>query len=305
MIRLDDIGLFIRVASTGSFSAAARDANLLPSQVSVAVRRLEGALGVDLFVRSTRSLRLTRKGEQYLPHAEEILSAVRVGRDSVRSRQAGFDGELSVSVPSDIGRNMLSGWIAAFHREHPSLRVRLVITDGRTDGVQVDAGIKFGDETREDQAHAILAKANRSVLVASPGYLTDHGVPATLGDLSRHECIVACGPEHELQVWHMYSTDGEMVVRIHPAWCTDDGDLARRWAMQGMGIALRPWLEVARDVLSGTLSHVLPQHYGARVPLALSCITQRAMPPVLKALSNHLAGHLGTFLRAHPPPFPP
>ncbi|MGC2041408.1 helix-turn-helix domain-containing protein, partial [Paraburkholderia caledonica] len=69
MVRLEDLQLFVRTAALGSFSNAAREADLLPGQVSAAILRLERELDIRLFARSTRSLKLTAEGEQYLPYA--------------------------------------------------------------------------------------------------------------------------------------------------------------------------------------------------------------------------------------------
>ena len=79
MIRLEDLALFVRSAALGSFSAAAREVDLLPGQVSAAIKRLERDLDIRLFARSTRSLRLTAEGEQYLPYAERVLETLHEG----------------------------------------------------------------------------------------------------------------------------------------------------------------------------------------------------------------------------------
>jgi Bacterial regulatory helix-turn-helix protein, lysR family len=80
MIRFDDLQLFVRTAALGSFSQAAREADLLPGQVAAAVARLERELDLRLFVRTTRSLRLTGEGALYLPYAQEVLATLREGQ---------------------------------------------------------------------------------------------------------------------------------------------------------------------------------------------------------------------------------
>ncbi|MCQ7044118.1 LysR family transcriptional regulator, partial [Escherichia coli] len=84
---------------------AAREADLLPGQVSAAVHRLERDLDKRLFARSTRSLRLTAEGEKYLPFAQELLAVVQAGEESLHSDNE-LQGELKVAMPSDIGRNV-------------------------------------------------------------------------------------------------------------------------------------------------------------------------------------------------------
>ena len=74
MLRLDDIALFVRTAELGSLSAAARELDCSPAVASAALKRLEAQLQVRLLLRSTRSLRLTVEGEQYLAHARAARS---------------------------------------------------------------------------------------------------------------------------------------------------------------------------------------------------------------------------------------
>ncbi len=76
MVRFEDLQLFVRTAALGSFSSAAREADLLPGQVAAAVARLERELDLRLFVRSTRSLRLTAEGVVYLPYAQDLLDTL-------------------------------------------------------------------------------------------------------------------------------------------------------------------------------------------------------------------------------------
>ncbi|KAG1530489.1 hypothetical protein G6F50_017284 [Rhizopus delemar] len=83
MISFDDLQLFVRTAALGSFSQAAREADLLPGQVAAAVARLERELDLRLFVRTTRSLRLTGEGALYLPYAQEVLATLREGQAPV------------------------------------------------------------------------------------------------------------------------------------------------------------------------------------------------------------------------------
>ena len=73
MVRFEDLALFVRTAACGSFSKAAREADLLPGQVSAAIMRLERDLDLRLFARSTRSLRLTDEGEPHTKSGADVL----------------------------------------------------------------------------------------------------------------------------------------------------------------------------------------------------------------------------------------
>ena len=179
MIRLDDLGIFVRSAALGSFTAAAREADLLPGQAAEAVKRLERELDVRLFARTTRSLRLTAEGEQYLPSALIALEALRHGRDNLRQESAQLSGTLQVAAPSDLGRNVLLPWLTAFRREHPQLNLRFFLSDQIADLFRdpVDIAIRYGLNADANYVALPLAPWNRKVLVASPEYLRRRGTP--------------------------------------------------------------------------------------------------------------------------------
>ena len=111
VLRLDDLTVFVRTADRGSLSAAARELEISPALASAAVKRLEGELGLRLFARTTRSLRLTEEGEHYLRHAREALRLLKEGHDALIEGQQTLGGTLKISMPSDLGRNMLVGWL--------------------------------------------------------------------------------------------------------------------------------------------------------------------------------------------------
>ena len=131
MIRIDDLGLFVRSAALGSFTAAALEADLLPGQVAAAIKRLERELDVRLFARTTRSIRLTAEGEQYLPIAQAVLETLKQGHENLRGEHARLRGVLQVAAPSDLGRNILLPWLSAFRQQNPQLSLRFFLSGGR------------------------------------------------------------------------------------------------------------------------------------------------------------------------------
>ena len=107
MLRLDDLQMFVRTAEVGSLSAAARQLDISPAVASAALKRLELALQVRLFARSTRSLRLTAEGEAFLLHARQALQSLDAGRQQLAGSKSAISGPLQLAVPSDFGRNTL------------------------------------------------------------------------------------------------------------------------------------------------------------------------------------------------------
>jgi DNA-binding transcriptional LysR family regulator len=286
MIRIDDLALFVRTAALGSFSNAAREVGLLPGQVAAAIKRLEKELDVRLFARSTRSLRLTAEGEQYLPNARSVLDTLKDGRDKLRRESAELQGVLQVAAPSDLGRNVLLPWLSGFRREHPALSIRLFLSDQVADLFRdpVDIAIRYGVLEDANYIALPLAPWNRRVLVASPDYLARHGRPSTPEDLLHHACLLYTLGGRLYDKWRI---GARMLSVSGPLFC-DDADVARRWAVAGEGITYKSWLDVSDDISAGRLEILLPDYPGEPVPLNLVCPHRKQFSPAVQQLHSLL-----------------
>jgi DNA-binding transcriptional LysR family regulator len=291
MIRLDDLALFVRAAALGSFSHAAREVDLLPGQVSAAIKRLEAELGIRLFARSTRSLRLTAEGVAYLPHAQSALDALRAGAESVQPSGTALHGTLQVAAPSDVGRNVLLPWLSEFRRDHPDLTVRLFLSDQIADVFRdpVDIALRYGQIGDASFVALPLAPDNRRVLVAAPAYLARRGRPREPGELARHDCLLYMLHGRVYDKW-VFPLDGDekLVVPVSGPLLCDDAEVVRRWAVAGEGIAYKSWLDVCDDVEAGRLEILLPDVACEPTPLQLICPHRKQFSPAVRLLHEAL-----------------
>lgn len=292
-MRLGDLRLFVRTVKLGSFSNAAREAELLPGQVSAAIKRLERELGIRLFARSTRCLRLTGEGETYLPSAITALEALAQGQERLQGDGDELQGILQVAAPSDLGRNVLLPCFSQFRREHPRLTLRLLISDRLTNVFRdpVDVAIRYGCAEDASYVERPLADWNLRVLVASPSYLSRHGRPASLEDLSNHSCLLYMLNDHVYDKWQF----GQQRILVKGPLLSDDADIVRLWAIAGEGIAYKSWLDVRDDVLSGRLEILLAQYPGELSPLNLVCPHRKQYSPAVRQLHELLCRHLAPF----------
>nr|WP_315493014.1 LysR substrate-binding domain-containing protein [uncultured Pseudomonas sp.] len=269
MIRIDDLGLFLRSAALGSFTAAAVEANLLPGQVAAAIKRLERELEVRLFTRTTRSLRLSAEGEQYLPTARGVLEQLELGRERLRGDDAPLRGTLQIAAPSDLGRNILLPMLTEFRRQHPELSLRFLVSDQVTNLFRdpVDVALRYGWNEDANYIALPLAPWNRRVLVASPDYVARHGTPTSVDDLTRHPCLLYLQNGRLHDRWEL----GEKTVQVTGPLFSDDADVVRRWAVAGEGIAYKTWLDVYADVQAQRLVVLLPEIPGDVYPLSFAC----------------------------------
>lgn len=178
MFRLEDLAIFVRIAALGSFSDAAREAGILPSQVSIAMKRLESELSVCLFIRSTRSVRLTTEGMLWLPYARQILDSINTGLQKIQTPQEEISGLLKIAAPSDLGRNVLLPILDNFCKLYPALRIQLLVSDKLVDIFKdpVDVAFRYGAITNPSYVALPVAPDNRRVLVASPTWVAQNGI---------------------------------------------------------------------------------------------------------------------------------
>ena len=146
MKALQDLDIFVRTVDTGSLSATARALDLTPAATSAALKRLEAELGVLLFVRSTRSLRLTEQGEQFLEQCRPALQALQQVSQQLGAGEQALRGTLKLAATSDFGRNLLLPWLDEFQNLHPGVDIRLQLSDRMANvySEPVDAAFRYG-----------------------------------------------------------------------------------------------------------------------------------------------------------------
>lgn len=290
MVRIEDLILFDRTVALGSFSNAAREADLLPGQVSAAIKRLERELDVRLFARSTRSMRLTAEGERYLPHAREAISAVNAGHDRLHGASDRLSGTLQIAAPSDLGRNVLLPWITEFRAANPDLSLRLFLSDVIADVFRdpVDIAIRYGDPADASYVALPLAADNRRVLVASPDYLDRHGRPDSIADLRDHQCLLFVIGGKPDNLWRFPRGQREDRVQVSGGFLCDDAEIATRWAIAGQGITYKSWLDVCAEIRAGRLEVVLPERIGQPYPINFICPHRKQFQPAIRQLHEHL-----------------
>ena len=292
MLRLDDLQVFVRTADRGSLSAAAREIGISPALASAAVKRLEGELGLRLFVRTTRSLSLTAEGTQYIEPAREALRLLRAGGDALAAGKDSFGGTLKIAMPSDLGRNLLLGWLDAFQRRHPKLHYQLSVSDRLADMVrqQVDVAIRYGEQDDSSLVAMPIASANDRVLVASPAYLREHGPVLSLDDLQRHNCLRFALEDglHDRWTFYRLPQREQVSVQVSGNRSADDAELVRRWAVAGLGVAYKSRLDLHEDLAAGRLQALLPEVAGEAAPLHLVCMHRAQVTPVLLQLRDFL-----------------
>lgn len=290
MTRIADLELLVHAADLGSLTAAARALDWSPAAASAAVKRMEAQWGVPLFVRSTRSLRPSAEGERLLPHVRQALQSLQQARDAAQAQHQALRGELQLAMPSDLGRHVLLPWLEAFQERHPQLALRLHLADRNSDLVRspMDLAIRYGAPDAPSQVALPLAPDNRRVLVASPAYLAQHASPATPQALGAREALRFMLGGEVPASWPL-CVDGQWLqVPVQGRRSANDGEVVKRWALAGLGIAYKSWLDVAAELQAGRLVHVNPHWLGEPSPLNLVVPSRRQLTPAVRSLRDWL-----------------
>lgn len=278
MIQLSDLEFFATVAQSTSLAAAARALNVSSSAVTQRLQDLERRVGAQLIDRSSRRVELTDEGELLASQGATIRDAVADLGEALSRQGDVVRGRLRVVAPFGFGRAHIAPVIAAFAAQHPSLTVELTLTDRlqRHPMAQWDLAILIG--ARRDARMIIRTLApNAHVLCAAPAYLERAGVPQSPRDLLEHSCLAVRENDEDVTLWTLHSAaTGTVRVRITPRLASNDGDVARAWALNGHGILLRSEWSVADDLRAGRLVRVLPDYDAPSRDVLLLINPQRA-----------------------------
>jgi DNA-binding transcriptional LysR family regulator len=292
MKALQDLDIFVRTADTGSLSATARALDLTPAAASASLKRLEAELGVQLFVRSTRSLRLTPQGELFLEQCRPALDALQQAGQQLALGEQALRGVLKLSAPSDFGRNLLLPWLDEFQQQHPQVDLRLQLSDRLANVYSdpVDAAFRYGEPPDSGLVALPLAPANRRVLCASPDYLARRGTPASPRELVSHDCLCFMLGDEVHDSWR-FTRAGEpaITVRVPATNVANDGDAVRRWAVRGRGIAYKARFDVADDLAHDRLVALCTGWTTEASPLFLVVPGRRQLTPLLRSLRDFIA----------------
>jgi DNA-binding transcriptional LysR family regulator len=247
MLNLDSIAAFIAIATTGSFSEAARQLALSKSVVSDRLRELERSLATKLVQRTTRRVALTADGAVFFERARRLLRDAELATSELAERRNTVAGSLRISAPVSFGYLHLGAALFGFIARYPGIELTLDLEDRFVDLLNegYDAVVRHGPVRGNRVIVKSLATSTR-LLVASPAYLRRYGKPAAVEDLKQHRGIMYSyrgGGDWRFQVGRRLTTvQPRTILRVN------NGLLMRDAAMQGLGIALLPtfFLEAPR-----------------------------------------------------------
>lgn len=281
---LDQLRAFVATAQTGSFTSAADRLGISNRLTSKYVAELESRLGVRLLQRTTRKVGLTPAGDELLARTPALLDEFDAVLNAVSEGSTALSGALRVSAPVTFGEIYVVGMLARFASAHPDISIDLRLDDRFLDiaAEGIDLSFRLG---HFDQASLKVRRLGefRSVLVASPDYLEQHGTPAAPEELSEHACIVDTNRRNPRR-W-MFLKDGtETVVTVKGRFQVNSASAAIALATKGLGIAYVPSFALTDALAEGHVVTLLNETRSESSPIGAVYLEGRTLPRKVRAL---------------------
>ncbi|MFK9004150.1 LysR family transcriptional regulator [Pseudomonas pergaminensis] len=287
---ISDLRIFLAIHACGGLSAAARQLDIAPMQVSRRVAALEEELGVRLFHRTTRSVSLTAEGEALLPYAQTMSEAEDSALGEFSRTSNTVSGVLRVTTPSVFGHCIVMAVLPRLLEQHPELRIDLNVSDRVVDIVAqgLDLALRIAPLV-DSELVARKVAVNPRVICAAPEYLQRRGTPLVAADLDTHDCLLL----DAIPRWPLVQ-DGKLCRKsVSGRLQTTSVDAIRAAALKGLGLAMLTYLDVSRQLSDGSLVQVHLQD-AAMEALAVWAITptRRYVPRRVKVFLEALEAEL-------------
>lgn len=300
---LGSIELFCLAADLESFTGAAQQAGLTPAAVSRSIGRLEERLGVRLFVRSTRKVRLTDGGRAYHAQCRQALAQLVDAERQLTGQQTTPAGLVRISAPTTFGHHRLLPLLPAFHALYPKVQVEVQLSNRNIDFTA--DGFDLAIRAREQADSGLVARKLMDadlVVVGAPHYLARCPAPASPADLQQHDCIQFILPRTGQPVpWRLRMDGVERDVATPGSFtCSEDILGCATLARAGAGLAQTYRFIVENELAQGTLVEVLQSFGGVSRPFSLIYPGSRHMPLRVRVLADFLASRMQRDIAPHP-----
>lgn len=290
--RWTEIELFVQVAETGSLSRAAEALDLSNAAASRHLSALEERLGARLVERNTRRLYLTDTGQEFFSRAKTILSDLKDAESAVNATALNPTGMLRITASLSFSLHHVAPLLREYTQRYPNVTVHVEAANRYLD--IIDNNIDVAIRTREIEPDSNITirrlAETRRILAASPRYFAQHGFPKTLEELQKHKLLIYTYANNPNEL--RFSRDGETtVVTVKGLLESNDGQILRTAALDGLGILVQPSYIVYNDIVAGRLVPVLDQWDLPRLTINLAYPSRKHLSAKVRTFIDFVAEH--------------
>ncbi|MCW9584111.1 LysR family transcriptional regulator [Klebsiella pasteurii] len=261
---LQHVEMLILIVKHGSFRQAAKELNISPPTLTIAINNLEEKLGARLLNRSTRSLSLTAIGQEFLNDVTPVLNDYRRVIDNLNEHRAKPEGVVRVNLPRVVLDLFFQRYFVQFKKDYPDIKLELFTTDRKINIIDsgFDAGIRYTQDVPKDMIAVPFGEELSLIAVASPDFIKKSGVPSSPKDLVNFRCINRCFPGGQLYRWEFLNAEGDKTEVAVKGDLVIDSDAAMIQAAEsGLGIAFVYENLVKVQIKEGSLIRLLSDYY--------------------------------------------
>lgn len=288
---LGSIEIFCLAAEQKSFTLASNLAGITPAAVSRSINRLEQRLGVRLFVRTTRQIRLTDAGNEYYSYCRDALQQLTEAESAVLGEHISPSGVIKISMPTTFGHYRILPLLPEFKKRYPGITFDLHISNRNIDFLAEQFDLAIRGRVPPD-SNFICRKIEDSELlvIASRSYLEAHGEPKTLDELTQHECIQFQLPSTGRHVPWLFNEDGiDRDIATNGGYsCSEDVLGGVSLAKKGAGLFQTYRYVVDEELKRGEVVEVLTAYAGRSRPFNLMYPHGKLLPSRVRVFIDYL-----------------
>lgn len=296
MNKLEAMQIFIEVAKHQSFVAASRSLEMSAPTITRTIAELESRLGVKLFNRTTRHVRLTQSGLQFLNDVSRILEDIEETEAALSGSYTEPKGVLTITAPVLFGEKYIIPIISEYLEQNTSVSVRTIFHDRVASLIEeeLDIAIRIG-HLKDSNLYATTVGEIRRIVCASPAYLESFGIPKSPEELSKHKIILPTTYDSS-STWKFHHQDKKISVKLAPRLRCNQNGAALKAAVLGYGVTRLMSYQVAEELEKRTLQCILTDYEDKPIPVNVIHLEGRRANAKIRAFIE-LAVHR---LRANP-----
>lgn len=256
---LKELEAAIAIARRGTFRAASIDLGLSTTALSHTIGRLEAALGVRLFNRTTRSVSLTDAGRLFMQQVAPSLQDLHAALGSVREQRETPSGTIRINAAPFAARSIIKPLVLEFLSRYPDMNVDIVTEGKMVDIVKdgFDLGVRVEGLIPSDMIAVSLGRPQRHAVVGSPEYIEKHGIPMVPPDLLTHSCIRVRLPDGSLFRWRFEKGGEQVQIDVRGQITLDEASLTQTAVLDGAGLGYLFEQDILPEIQVGQVIRVL------------------------------------------------
>jgi len=267
--------VFVEVAKQGSFVAASHQLGISAPATTKAIATLEGRLGVKLFNRTTRHVRLTESGMRFLQDAQQILEQLAEAEGAVRGVYAQPSGTLTITAPVLFGSLHIMPIVVEYLALYPEVNVRTLFYDRVTNLLEeeIDVAIRIG-QLKDSNLYATQVGSVKRIVCGSPDYFKINGTPETPQALTEHKIIFPTTYE-VTRSWQFNDNGNSLSVKLSPHLVCNHNAAALNACVMGAGITRLMSYQAGEALAQGTLKRILTHYEEDDLPVSVMHVEGR------------------------------